>query len=237
MLQYPERSQSDEYPRLSRLLGLVELLKGVRERSVQEIADTLGISRRTVFRDLSTLQASGVPLQKNPHTKSYSLPKGISSNAKLGNLGAIWIALALSNANTPPLKRAIAMLETEIVNRFDRQVSARIQSALGWIEVEENKEDDDQEQQKHLETVFNAYYQSRKVRICYSSSTSETFSTLLTPVKLYINSSVKPEKIIVGHSSYHCCSVGVPLKRIRSTTETEDTFEKEAFRTSSWLDI
>lgn len=47
--------------RIHRLLRLIMLLQSQRARSVQDLTAELGVSRRTLFRDLAMLQAAGIP--------------------------------------------------------------------------------------------------------------------------------------------------------------------------------
>lgn len=49
--------------RADRLFQLVQVLRARRFATGQEIADELGVSRRTVYRDIADLQGSGVPIQ------------------------------------------------------------------------------------------------------------------------------------------------------------------------------
>jgi predicted DNA-binding transcriptional regulator YafY len=48
-------------PRIKRLLELVVLLQGGRAMPVKEITGTLQVSRRTFFRDITTLRDAGIP--------------------------------------------------------------------------------------------------------------------------------------------------------------------------------
>jgi proteasome accessory factor B len=52
--------------RVHRLIRLVTVLQSGRARSVAELTEELGISRRTVFRDLQMLQEAGIPCYHEP---------------------------------------------------------------------------------------------------------------------------------------------------------------------------
>jgi predicted DNA-binding transcriptional regulator YafY len=56
----------DDVSRTERLLALVVSLRGRGRFMVQEMADELGVSRRTMLRDLHALSALGVPLTASP---------------------------------------------------------------------------------------------------------------------------------------------------------------------------
>ena len=49
--------------RADRLFQLVQVLRSRRFATGQQIADELGVSKRTVYRDIADLQRSGVPIQ------------------------------------------------------------------------------------------------------------------------------------------------------------------------------
>ncbi len=49
--------------RADRLFQLVQVLRARRFATGQQIADELGVSKRTVYRDIADLQGSGVPIQ------------------------------------------------------------------------------------------------------------------------------------------------------------------------------
>lgn len=50
--------------RADRLFGLVHLLTGVRRHTLEEVAETLSISPRTVYRDLADLESRGVAIER-----------------------------------------------------------------------------------------------------------------------------------------------------------------------------
>lgn len=49
--------------RLERLLRLVNLLQSGRQFNTRELSEILGVSRRTIFRDINLLQDCGVQIQ------------------------------------------------------------------------------------------------------------------------------------------------------------------------------
>ncbi|MEE9211548.1 MAG: YafY family protein [Phycisphaeraceae bacterium] len=52
--------------RIHRLLRLITLLQSDRPRTVDALVEELGVSRRTLFRDLNMLQAAGIPYYHEP---------------------------------------------------------------------------------------------------------------------------------------------------------------------------
>lgn len=52
--------------KLERLLGLLNILANTDKITVQELADRFEVSRRTIFRDLDTLNRAGIPIVSYP---------------------------------------------------------------------------------------------------------------------------------------------------------------------------
>ncbi|MGE3315322.1 MAG: helix-turn-helix transcriptional regulator, partial [Planctomycetaceae bacterium] len=59
--------------RIPRLLRLVELLQSGRAHNSAQIATAMKVSRRTVFRDIRTLESSGVPVLFDEQRQGYSI--------------------------------------------------------------------------------------------------------------------------------------------------------------------
>ena len=65
--------QSD---RLARILRLLQLIQGPGNWNAQSIAQKLDCSERTVYRDLQTLSAAGVPWYFDDFSQSYRIREG-----------------------------------------------------------------------------------------------------------------------------------------------------------------
>ncbi|MFS4447658.1 helix-turn-helix transcriptional regulator [Maribacter sp. 2307UL18-2] len=64
-----------EKPRLSRLTAIVTQLQSKRIVSATYLAEKHGVSIRTIYRDIRTLEKSGIPIITEP-SKGYSLMEG-----------------------------------------------------------------------------------------------------------------------------------------------------------------
>ena len=53
-----------DQPKIERMLRIIQLLAGNTNHSLDELADTLGLSRRTMFRYLDTLKGAGFVIQR-----------------------------------------------------------------------------------------------------------------------------------------------------------------------------
>lgn len=61
-----------ETGRVERLLGLIQALQSGRPSTAEELAASLGVKRRTLFRDLKVLTGAGLPFEYDRKTKTYS---------------------------------------------------------------------------------------------------------------------------------------------------------------------
>lgn len=85
--------------RTDRLYDLIQILRDGRLHRAQDLADRMGVSLRTVYRDMDTLMASGVPLEGNRGlgyraTADMTLPP---LNLTMAELEALHLGLAVVN--------------------------------------------------------------------------------------------------------------------------------------------
>lgn len=86
--------------RADRLLNLADLLRGRDVTTVDTLAGELGVSRRTVLRDLSSLRARGLPITGEPgHGGGLRLEhdRGVTAvHMSIIEVAALWLAARLS---------------------------------------------------------------------------------------------------------------------------------------------
>ncbi|NUR88474.1 MAG: HTH domain-containing protein, partial [Nonomuraea sp.] len=95
--------------RTDRLYALVEDLRAIapRARSARELAKRFEVSKRTIERDITALQESGVPIYAEPgRTGGYAIDKTMSlPPLNFTPAEAVAIAVALSQAGEQPFGR------------------------------------------------------------------------------------------------------------------------------------
>ena len=62
--------------RITRLVRLLPMWQDGRGQNSSGLAKAFGVKPRTIFRDLETLRAAGVPLEYDPAAQRYSIPRG-----------------------------------------------------------------------------------------------------------------------------------------------------------------
>src|SRR5690349_14951068 len=63
---------------LPRLLELIMAIQSDRFPNARELAERCEVSRRTIYRDLDTLAAAGIPVRYRPDRQGYQLARGCS---------------------------------------------------------------------------------------------------------------------------------------------------------------
>ena len=79
--------------KIQRLIGLICVLADVDKITVQELADRFEVSKRTIFRDLDTLNLAGIPIISYPGIgggisiiEGYKIDKKILSTDDTGKI-------------------------------------------------------------------------------------------------------------------------------------------------------
>lgn len=89
-------------PRTDRVMDLVELLRGRDTTTVSALAGELGVSRRTVLRDLATLRARGLPITGEPGPSGglrLEGARGVTAvHLGVAEVVSLWLAARLSRA-------------------------------------------------------------------------------------------------------------------------------------------
>lgn len=101
---------------LARWLKLLIAIQGGRPYGVRELADRMGVSPRTIFRDLAGLQNAGVPLYFDPDRKTYRLTESFQIpplHFSPDELGSLVTALNFARRSGPMRSRrtAVALMD------------------------------------------------------------------------------------------------------------------------------
>src|SRR5688572_2609188 len=89
-------------PRAERLMELADLLRGCETATVSDLAHELGVSRRTLLRDLVALRERGMPISGEAGPGGgvrLEGDRGLAAvHLSLGEIVAIWLGARLSRA-------------------------------------------------------------------------------------------------------------------------------------------
>ncbi|MFF0739208.1 helix-turn-helix transcriptional regulator [Streptomyces sp. NPDC004111] len=155
----------------SRLLSILLLLQTGGRMTAARLADELEVSVRTVYRDIESLHAAGVPLYADPgHGGGYRLLDGYRTRLTglnspeaealfLSGVPGPATALGLGPELAAARRKLRAALPPELRDQADRMSSRFHLDAPGWYAPADEV--------PHLPEVADAVWQSRTVDVLY----------------------------------------------------------------------
>ncbi|RCV52911.1 helix-turn-helix transcriptional regulator [Marinitenerispora sediminis] len=172
-----------------RLLTLLSLLQSPREWPGSELAERLGVSARTIRRDIDRLRELGYPVRATRGAAGgYQLVAGAAMPPLLlDDDEAVAIAVGLRTASGAPVSgieeasvRALAKLEQVLPSRLRRRVAA-LGTATVPMPADENGPSVDP---RNLTTLAAAVAGRERVRFGYQSREGERTRRLVEPYRL-----------------------------------------------------
>lgn len=159
---------------LARQLHLIRLLDGRRELAVDSTAQELGISRRTLYRDLDVLQRSGVPLYTEPQGKRvrWRLMEGQKAGLRVTLSWAETLALAAAGAlasSTPrgAFSEAAAAALDKVRAALPEPLARRAELASRWLSAHVGAAHDYRDRGELVQTLALAIERSETVTLAY----------------------------------------------------------------------
>ncbi len=169
--------------RQSRLHALLEALRGGATLRAADLAQRLSVSQRTLYRDIQSLQAAGVPVQGTRGT-GYRLTDQIRLpplDLAPAELEALSLGLAiLTQSADPDLSRAA----TTLADRIDALLpEATIAPAEAW-KLEKQPFADAARGASHIPRIRAAIRARQKLRITYHSRGDRITTRTIRPLSL-----------------------------------------------------
>lgn len=170
--------------RAERLLNLIEEFRRRRRPvSGHDLAQTLGVSIRTLYRDISSLRALGAGIEGEPGVgfvlrSGFLLPPIMFTAEEVDALilGSRWVAnradKPLAEAARKAMARLTAVMPNELVDRVEAQHLAV------WSGEHSQQETID------MAVVRHAIYLERKLRIHYTDTKGKTSERVIWPFLL-----------------------------------------------------
>jgi len=173
----------NDIKRISRLTSILLQLQGKRVTTSKQLAEKFGVSTRTIYRDIRTLEQAGVPVVME-EGKGYSLMDGY-------RLPPIMFTDDEANALITAEKLVLVNTDVSFIKHYSEAVS-KIRAAMGSIEKDHSQflssrvqfwQDPDQnvDSSNLLSTVQTAITGCNLLKIEYSSSATECTSREIEP--------------------------------------------------------
>ncbi len=212
--------------KLQRLLRLVQLLQSGRSYRASDLARACGVSRRTVFRDLELLRASGLEVLYDPLEGRYRLLGEVllpSANFTLEEaLALLTLCHELGDHQGVPLwgaaHRAALKLESVLPAHL-RQQLAQLSPA---IHIRLEARNPLNQKQHVLQQLLRAWSRRQAVRIHYDSLADG--GPILTKLHPYCILFSRRSWYCIGRSSLHRATRTFNLGRIQHLELLEERY-------------
>lgn len=170
--------------RADRLFQLVQLLRLRRHATGRELADELGVSLRTVYRDIRDLTSSGVPIRGEAGVgyrldRGYELPPLTFSQAELE--GLVLGARMVSTWGDPELASAVRSAMTKVEAVLPESLRRVVlESALFAPDQPRS-----QEMTRDVDLMRRAIGERRLLSFAYTRADGEESERSVRPLGLY----------------------------------------------------
>jgi predicted DNA-binding transcriptional regulator YafY len=211
-----------------RLLLLVQELQSGRWLNAPELARLCACSPRTIFRDIETLQASGIRPQYDPARRGYRLP----SRQQLPpaeftlpeTLALIVLGKRLSDDDEGiPFQSAARQAIHKLINLLPPGLVDHLGDSAQAVEIHLDPRNPQPGLQDHYEQLVDCIRLSQPVRMGYASlSPLERVETKLSPYRLLFS---RRSWYVIGRSSLHRAIRTFNVARIQTFERlTDETF-------------
>ncbi|AZK48468.1 helix-turn-helix transcriptional regulator [Paenibacillus lentus] len=211
---------------INRLLEIVYILLAKRQVTAKQLAEQFGVSPRTIYRDVDTLSAAGIPVYTNKGKgggirllDQYVLGKSLLSDKE--QIDILSSLQGLNALNVPEVEPVLNKLAA-IFNK----------NSTSWIDVDFSRWGSNYADQEKFNSLKTAILNRNVVTFDYYSSYGEKTERSMEPVKLIFKGQ--------GWYIYGFCRLKddyrlFKVTRIKNLTCSEETFTREIPR-ESWSD-
>lgn len=203
---------------INRLFEIVYLLLEKKQITAKELAEHFEVSTRTIYRDVETLSASGIPIYmtKGKGGGISLLPEFILNKTVITKAERADILSSLNAMQAVSLSEAGTALD-KLGAMFGRPNA-------DWIEVDFGFWSDGEKEAGFFELLKTAVLEKRAIRFQYTATGSEQKMRTVEPLKLVFKGS--------NWYLYAYCRMRedcrfFKLKRMQDVILTEETFERE----------
>lgn len=211
--------------RIHRLLRLITILQGGGASSVQDLIAKLGVSRRTLFRDLKVLELAGIPCYHEPRVgyrlgRSFFLPPiNLSVPETLGLM--LLGKEASARSGWPLLPDALAA-----INKLTATVPEPIRTAcaglMSHVSIDPGATEYDDSQTRFYTDLERCIDEGRACRFTYKSPVEEdAFTCRLEPYALHF---VTRSWYVFGKTDVHKEVRVLKLSRIKDLRVLDSLF-------------
>ncbi len=192
--------------RLHRVLRLVQLLQSGRNHNANQLAEMCGVSRRTIFRYINTLQEGGIHIQYDEQQQGYSLP----SNTYLPPteftldeaLALLTLCYELADGDGGvPFQNGARNAALKLASNLPQHLRDQLNGVSQTLAVRLDSHNPLSADRSYYDLFVKAVSRRRCVRIQYQSLTEwENISTVVHPYRLLF---IRRSWYVIGRSTMH----------------------------------
>ena len=224
--------------RLERVLKLLAVLQSGRLYRPGELAEQLGVSKRTVFRDLDVLYKAGIPCFYDEEQQGYRMNGNFflpPMNLKLSEaMSLLLIAQQAGGSEGLPLTGSAREAALKIECALPSQIRQHCGMLLASMSTQLSPKARHEELDETLAQLQKAIRQRRKCQLTYISFFErKQIATTLHPYHLHF---AQRAWYVIGYSSLHKEVRTFKLGRIKNLEVLEKRFEAaKRFRMEEYL--
>jgi predicted DNA-binding transcriptional regulator YafY len=211
---------------LARLLQLMMILQSERFPNARRLADVCAVSRRTIYRDLATLDAAGIAVCYRPERQGYELERGCQLQpVQLDEREALALLIVsrLDCFNDPfGFQRLARSGFAKVMQALPGELRERIKGGGELIADSMTNPELALERRGTYDNILSALTRRRKLRLWLASEESGDLAT--TKLAIYRLAFLKNLWAVVGYSSAHREIRLFPIPRIDRVELTTEPY-------------
>ena len=212
--------------RISRIVQLLTSLQSGQSYSAEALAEQVGVSRRTVFRDLQELGTIGVPFYFDVQAGGYRIdPEYFLAPVDLNLQEALSLLLLVHEGRNHlaiPFKNSALLAGLKIENNLPGQIREYCNATLQNISIRADRHRPMERLDKIFAQFQTAIHTKHKVKVEYESVfEGECITTTLNPYHLMYN---RRAWYLMGHSSLHKSIRTFKLARMKTVKVLKGRF-------------
>ncbi|MBX3441457.1 MAG: WYL domain-containing protein [Planctomyces sp.] len=214
--------------KIRRILNLVERLQSGRVYNARQLAEFQGVSHRTMFRDITLLKQSGVPVYYDEQRRGYFMSAAaFLPPTDLTLQEALALLILTQELGKPDAGIPFQQAAHSAALKFLSNINGQLRTHLGLItsatHVRLHARHPLDGAQSHYERLQQAISERRRIRLRYNSLHDRSeITTLLSPYGLLFS---RRTWYVLGRSSLHRSIRTFHLGRIRESALTGDRYE------------
>jgi proteasome accessory factor B len=190
---------------LARLLQLLMLLQCERFPNARRLAEACAVSRRTIYRDLTTLETAGLSVVYLPDRQGYQLARNcLLQPAQLDDreaLALVFMTRLASGSDPFGLSPAARSAVAKVVGALPDEKRIRIMSCGELLAADPMSLEHPPDRLRVYESILSALAQRKRLMLWYRDLEQAAGGT--TRLSLYRFARIRQQWSLVGHSSSH----------------------------------